>query len=67
MKINKLEWGDRTFAKGGVLTINKEEFLSVISGDERLARVDADCAQPGESGRILPVKDGVEARFKFEG
>lgn len=67
VKINKLAWGDRTFAKGGVLTINKEEFLSVISGDERLARVDADFAHPGESVRILPVKDVVEPRFKMEG
>lgn len=67
VKINRLAWGDKTFAKDGVLTVNKEELLSVISGDERLARVDADLAHPGESVRIMPVKDVVEPRFKMEG
>ena len=67
VKINKLAWGDKTFARGGVLTVNKEELLSVLSGDERLAKVDVDFAMPGESVRILPVKDVVEPRFKMEG
>lgn len=67
VKINKLAWGDKTFARDGVLTVNKQELLSVISGDDRLARVDVDFAHPGESVRILPVKDVVEPRFKLEG
>jgi Glycine/sarcosine/betaine reductase component B subunits. len=67
VKINKLAWGDTTFAKGGVLTVNKKELLSVLSGDERLSKVDVDLALPGESVRILPVKDVVEPRFKMEG
>ena len=67
VKINTLAWGDKTFAKGGVLTVNKKELLSVLSGDERLAKVDVDFALPGESVRILPVKDVVEPRFKIEG
>ena len=67
VKISKLAWGDTTFAKGGVLTVNKKELLSVLSGDERLAKVDVDFALPGESVRILPVKDVVEPRFKIEG
>ena len=67
IKINKLAWGDKTFAQGGVLTVNKEELLSVLAGDERLAKVDVDFAHPGESVRIIPVKDVVEPRFKMEG
>mgnify|MGYP000930068560 FL=1 len=67
VKISKLAWSDTTFAKGGVLTVNKKELLSVLSGDERLAKVDVDFALPGESVRILPVKDVVEPRFKIEG
>jgi glycine reductase len=67
VKINSLAWGDKTFAKGGVLTVNKTELLSILSGDERLAKVDIDFALPGESVRILPVKDVVEPRFKIEG
>lgn len=67
VKISKLAWGDATSAKDGVLTVNKEELLSVLAGDERLTKVDVDFAQPGESVRILPVKDVVEPRFKLEG
>ncbi len=67
VKVNKLAWGDRTAVKDGVLTVNKQELLSLLSGDERLARVDVDFAVPGESVRILPVKDVIEPRFKMEG
>ncbi|MDD3515288.1 MAG: glycine/sarcosine/betaine reductase component B subunit, partial [Synergistaceae bacterium] len=67
VKINKLAWGDTTSVRAGVLTVNKEELLSVLAGDERLAKVDVDIALPGESVRILPVKDVVEPRFKMEG
>ena len=67
VKVNKLAWGERTAVKDGVLTVNKQELLSLLSGDERLARVDVDFAVPGESVRILPVKDVIEPRFKMEG
>ena len=67
VKVNKLAWGDKTAVKDGVLTVNKQELLSLLSGDERLARVDVDFAVPGESVRILPVKDVIEPRFKMEG
>ena len=67
VKINRLAWGSKTCASGGVLTVNKEELLSVLRDDDRLARVDVDFAVPGESVRILPVKDVVEPRFKMEG
>ena len=67
VKINKLAWGNETSAEGGLLTINKEELLALLRKDERLARVDLDFASPGESVRILPVKDVVEPRYKMEG
>jgi len=67
VKVSKLAWGERTAVKDGVLTVNKQELLSLLSGDERLARVDVDFAVPGESVRILPVKDVIEPRFKMEG
>ena len=67
VKINKLAWGNETSAEGGLLTINKEELLALLRKDERLARVDLEFASPGESVRILPVKDVVEPRYKMEG
>ncbi len=67
VKVNKLAWGDKTSVNNGVLTVNKQELLSVLAGDERLAKIEVDFAMPGESVRIMPVKDVVEPRFKMEG
>ena len=67
VKVNKLAWGDKTTVKDGVLYVNKEELLAKLSDDERLVKVDVDLAMPGESVRILPVKDVIEPRCKLEG
>lgn len=65
--IKDVKFGDATVLENGVLTINKEELLSLIKEDEHLVSVDVDIAKPGESVRITPVKDVVEPRVKVEG
>jgi glycine reductase complex component B subunit alpha and beta len=65
--IKDLQFGAETKVENGVLYVNKEELLSEISGDERIASIDFDIARPGESVRIIPVKDVVEPRVKVEG
>lgn len=65
--VKKLVWGDKTAAENGTLTINKQELLDLISEDPLLGKVDADLAHPGESIRIIPVKDVIEPRWKLEG
>lgn len=65
--IKQLRFGDKTEALQGTLTINKEELKALLLEDERLAFVDFDLAHPGESTRIMPVKDVVEPRCKLEG
>ena len=67
VKVSKLVFGDKTSVKGGVLTINKQELIDLLSDDERLAGVDLDLAHPGENVRILPVKDAIEPRCKIDG
>ncbi len=67
VKVSKLAWGDKTAVRDGVLFVNKEELVSMLSEDERLAKVDVELAMPGESVRILPVKDVIEPRCKIEG
>src|SRR5699024_6971940 len=51
----------------GVLSINKDELISLIKEDEHIESVSVDIAKPGESVRITPVKDVVEPRVKVEG
>lgn len=65
--IKDVKFGDATVLENGVLTINKEELISLIMEDEHLASVELDIAKPGESVRITPVKDVVEPRVKVEG
>jgi glycine reductase len=65
--IKDLQFGAETKVENGVLYVNKEELLNEVSGDDRLASIDFDIARPGESVRIIPVKDVVEPRVKVEG
>lgn len=66
IKIKSLSWGPQTSVQAGVLTINKQELLSLLSDDARLASIDLELALPGERVRILPVKDVIEPRCKMK-
>lgn len=65
--IKDLQFGNETKVENGVLYVNKEELLKEVSGDDRVVSIDFDIAKPGESVRIIPVKDVVEPRVKVEG
>lgn len=67
IKIEKLEFGPATTVKGTTLIINKEELKALLLKDTHLKGVDIDLAHPGESVRIMPVKDAIEPRCKLEG
>ena len=67
INIKDVQFGEKTEVKDGVLTVNKEELLSKIEGDNRIASIDIDIAKPGEETRIMPVKDVIEPRVKVEG
>lgn len=66
--VKDIAWGEKTLLDGGVLRIHREELIEKTRGDDvRLASVEADIARPGESVRIIPVKDVIEPRVKVEG
>lgn len=65
--VNKLEFGAATGIKNGTLTINRQELVDLLQKDEHLAKVTIELAHPGESVRIMPVKDAVEPRCKIAG
>ncbi|MDY0236693.1 MAG: glycine/sarcosine/betaine reductase component B subunit [Gudongella sp.] len=60
-------FGEKTFFKDGVLTINKDEAISFIKEDEHITDVDIVIAKPGENTRIVPVKEAVEPRIRPDG
>lgn len=65
--VTGLEWGSPTRMENGVLYVDKEGLIAALSDDDRIEKWDADLARPGESVRIIPVKDVVEPRVKLEG
>jgi len=67
IKVNDVQFGKRTFVENGVLYVDREEIISLLKADERVKDVSIDIARPGESIRIIPVKDVIEPRAKLEG
>ena len=65
--IKDVQWGEKTHVAGGVLYVNKKEAIACVAEDSRFAKVDLDIARPGESVRIIPVKDVIEPRVKLDG
>ena len=53
--------------ENGTLYVNVEELRALLLEDEDLASVDFEVVHPGESVRIIPVKDVIEPRVKVEG
>jgi len=67
IKISNLQFGEVTKVENGVLVINKDELIKIAGDDERIKSVEVFFARPGESVRIMPVKDVIEPRVKVEG
>ena len=67
VSIQNLKFGASTKVEGQTLVINKEELTKLLLEDARLGAVELELAHPGDSTRIMPVKDAVEPRCKLCG
>jgi len=65
--IKDVQFAPCTEVKDGVLYIDREELAREVGVDDRIASVEIFLAKPGESVRIIPVKDVIEPRVKTEG
>ena len=66
--VRDVQFGDATGVSDGTLTIDREELCRQAWGDDlRILGVQVELASPGESTRILPVKDVIEPRVKTNG
>ena len=63
--VNDIQWGESTTVKEGVLYVCKEEAINALK-DPAFRNIELDFARPGESVRIIPVKDAIEPRVKVE-
>lgn len=62
--INDLQFGPRTEVQEQTLFVNKDELRELLLQDEHLLSVTLEIAHPGDSTRIMPVKDVIEPRVK---
>lgn len=67
INIKDVQLGKTTRVFENILQINKEEIIRLLKEDRRIKDVKIDLAKPGESVRIVPVKDIIEPRAKLEG
>lgn len=63
--IKKVQFDDKTSLADGVLTVNKEELIGMISND-LFGSLDIQLACPGESCRILGIHDVMQPRCKAD-
>lgn len=66
-QVNDVIFGDVTTFKDGVLTINKKECIDFVMEDSHITEADIEIARPGESIRIVPIKEAIEPRVKLNG
>lgn len=64
--VSNIEFGEITGVKEGVLYIDADEIRKELLEDKRIKNVNIDLARPGESIRIIPVKDVIEPRGKID-
>jgi len=67
IKINNVQFGEKTEVVKGTLYVNKDEIIKLVLEDDRIISADVELARPGESVRIAPVKDVIEPRVKVSG
>lgn len=65
--ITDMKFADKTVVNGTCLEINKSEVEALVKEDSLVVSVELHIARPGESVRIIPVKDVLEPRCKVEG
>jgi len=66
--IEDIKFSDKSEIKDHILYINKEDLLKASKLEETyLESLDFDITRPGDSVRIIPVKDVLEPRVKIEG
>ena len=65
--IRDVQFADKTEVLDGILFVSKDEISKAAGADERIKSVEVYLARPGESVRIIPVKDVVEPRVKVDG
>lgn len=66
IEIKDICFGEKTEISDGILTIDKQGLIDYLK-DPMFTNVNVELAKPGDSIRIIPVKDVIEPRIKADG
>lgn len=67
VQIDDIQFASESKVKDKTIYVNAEELKALLLEDESLESVSLEIARPGESVRIMPVKDVIEPRVKVNG
>lgn len=62
--VRDIVFGPETSYRDGILTVNEAEAIQALNPEGKLMNVKLHIARPGESVRILPIKEVIEARTR---
>jgi glycine reductase complex component B subunit alpha and beta len=65
--VRDMIFGSQTRWADGTLEVDKEELLDLVRQDPSVAWADIDIARPGESARIIRIRDIIEPKVKVAG
>jgi len=65
--VKDIQFGEISRYEKGVLYISKKDLAEYLLEDKNISSVDFDIARPGESVRIVPIKDVIQPRYKQSG
>jgi glycine reductase complex component B subunit alpha and beta len=66
LDVKNVEFGAVTRFSDGLLTVNKDELITLLSSDDRIEVSGIEIARPGERVRITNVLDAIEPRVKTD-
>ncbi len=66
-RVKNIRFAEKSCFQEGVLYICKEDLAAYLMEDRNISSVDFDIARPGESIRIIPIKDIIQPRYKQSG
>ena len=65
--IDDIRFGAKTFIQDNILSINRQELISLLAQEPLFGSVAIELAHPGESCRIIRVLDVLEPRYRLNG
>ena len=65
--IKDIQFASKSEVKDGVCYVNNDDIVNLLKDDENIENIELFIAKPGDSTRIMPVKDVIEPRVKVSG